>query len=154
MKTLINMLATVFYVGKLPKAPGTFGTLAALPIWWGLSCLSPVGYVAAVLVFCVFAIYVSNVYESTAPTHDASEIVIDEVAGFLVAVALLPVNIKVAIAGFVLFRFFDILKPPPIKQLDKKVKGGFGVVVDDLVAGLMANILLQFVMQTKPQWLI
>lgn len=121
------------------------GSLGALLLWVCLSYLSPVAYLIAVIFFCIGAVIISEIYEKHFKTHDASEVVIDEVAGMLVALAFLPFTWQVALVGFLLFRFFDILKPFPIRQLDQKVSGGFGVVIDDLVAGLFVNIILQAV---------
>lgn len=149
-QNLVTILATVGYVGKGPVAPGTLGSLVALAFWYVFTLLSPIGYVVATLAFCIFSIVVCTAYENAMQTHDASEIVIDEVAGMLVALALMPVNWKVAVLGFLLFRLFDVLKPFPIGALDKKVKGGFGVVVDDLVAGLITNICLQLAWRFQP----
>ena len=84
--------------------------------------------------------------------HDRQEIVIDEVAGFLITMAMIPLTWQTWVAGFLLFRFFDAVKPWPISVLDKKVKGGLGVVVDDVAAGLAANLILQ-VLITKTDWL-
>jgi phosphatidylglycerophosphatase A len=78
-------------------------------------------------------------------THDSKEIVIDEVVGFLITMTWLPLTWQSLVAGFVVFRFLDIVKPPPIRQLDRKVPGGFGVMVDDVAAGIIGSILLQFV---------
>ena len=137
------LLATVFGIGRLKPAPGTWGSLAALP----LPLLAPESFdplyllIAAVISF-IIGCWAANRYQDLTGTHDASEVVIDEVCGQWIAlslVALTPVSI---LAGFVLFRLFDILKPWPIRLADRKVGGGFGVMLDDVLAGLAAAICL------------
>ena len=135
---LIEFFATAGFVGLIPKAPGTFGTIVAIPIAYGLALLGPNLYLLSTLILIVFSIW--------------KQIVIDEVVGYLVAFAWLPMTWQSFLGAFVVFRFFDILKPYPISVLDQKVKGGLGVVVDDLAAGLIANIILQ-VVASKTAWL-
>jgi phosphatidylglycerophosphatase A len=98
----------------------------------------------ATIVFIVFAIIVSQLFESFNGEHDSSCIVIDEVAGFLVTMTWVPLEPQFWLAGFVLFRIFDMLKPFPISVLDRRIKGGLGTVIDDVAAGLVANVILQF----------
>lgn len=145
MNRLVELFATYFYVGKIPKAPGTWGTLAALPLWYGLSFLNPLWYMTVVFILVLSSIFICQIYEKNTESHDSKEIVIDEVVGFLITMTWLPVTWQSAVFGFVAFRFLDILKPPPIRQLDQKVQGGVGVVIDDVAAGILANILLQIV---------
>lgn len=151
-KQLVTLLATFFGSGKLPKSPGTWGTLATIPLWYALAQLHPLPYMVIVLILCVGAIVVSQAYENMTNTHDSKEIVIDEVVGFLITMTWLPMTWQSLIAGFVLFRIVDIVKPPPIRQLDQKIKGGVGVVIDDIAAGLACNIILQMVYTYTP-WL-
>ncbi len=143
----IKLFATFFYSGLSPKAPGTVGTLAAIPLVFFAYTLGRESYVAITVLLVIFSIFICQLYEQRNEVHDSSEIVIDEVAGFLITMALIPLSFKSLVLGFLLFRLFDILKPFPISLLDKKVQGGFGVVVDDLVAGLFANIILQMLHQ-------
>ncbi len=96
----------------------------------------------------IFAIFISDAYEKDQPTHDRPEIVIDEVVGFLITMTWLPFSLKHLVLGFFLFRVLDIWKPFPISYLNDKVKGGFGVVIDDVAAGLVANVVLQFLTQS------
>jgi phosphatidylglycerophosphatase A len=140
-------LATWFGCGKMPFAPGTFGTLGALPLVWLLASYGPFPYMLSTFVFSVLAIWVAQLYETVGGKHDASEVVIDEVAGFLVTMAWVPLTWPYVIAGFVLFRAFDILKPFPISYIDQRVKGGVGVIGDDLLAGIVSNVLLQIILQ-------
>jgi phosphatidylglycerophosphatase A len=144
----ISICATFFGAGLSPKMPGTVGTLAAIPLWLLLLFAGPIGYMIFTFLLVIFAIFISDEYEKSQPTHDRPEIVIDEVVGFLITMTWLPFGIKYLVLGFVLFRILDIWKPYPISYLNDKVKGGFGVVVDDVAAGLVANILLQILTQS------
>lgn len=145
----LKLLATWFGCGYAPKAPGTAGTLGAIPLVYLFSSFSELKYLSVTICFAGFSILVAHLYETIiAPdTHDASELVIDEVAGFLVTMALVPFTVKWVIAGFVIFRIFDMLKPFPISYIDKKVLGGVGAVADDLLAGILSNIVLQVLLQ-------
>lgn len=140
---LIESVVTVGGLGRLPKAPGTFGTLAGLPLAYGLSQVGPHFYLVACVVLLGFSIFACELHERQIARHDAQHIVIDEVVGYLIAFAWLPQTWQSLLAAFVVFRFFDILKPYPISVLDQKVKGGLGVMIDDVAAGLAANIVLQ-----------
>ena len=146
-----TVLATWFGSGLSPKAPGTCGSMAALPFaaiivfWGGAEALA----IAAALVTLV-GITVSNRYMAIKGTaHDPGEIVIDEVAGqwiALIPAGLNPLSFAIA---FVLFRLFDIWKPWPIRLLDQKVEGGLGVMIDDVAAGLLAAVILWGIQQTS-----
>lgn len=149
---IVILLATFFGAGRLPKSPGTWGTLATIPLWYLLAQFSIFTYMIVVVLMTVLAMVVAQFYENITQRHDSKEVVIDEVVGFLVAMTWLPITWQSLLAGFVLFRFFDILKPPPIKQLDQNIKGGTGVVIDDLAAGIICNIILQIV-YTQTSWL-
>lgn len=140
---LIEHFVTVGGIGRLPKAPGTFGTLAGIPLAYGLSLAGPVFYLAATVVILILSIFACEIHERQTAKHDAQHIVIDEVVGYLIAFAWLPLTWQSLLAAFVVFRFFDILKPYPISVLDARVKGGLGVMIDDVAAGLAANIVLQ-----------
>ena len=140
---LVELLATCFYLGKFPKAPGTLGTLFAIPIAYLFFQLGMTGYLVATVLFVLASIFISHAYESKSEVHDSKEIVIDEVAGYLITMALIPQSPLYIVLGFVLFRIFDIWKPGPIGYIDKKIKGGVGVVLDDVAAGLVSNIILQ-----------
>jgi len=144
-KTLIEILATFFYLGKVPKIPGTAGTLAGIPVVFLLALWSPLIYMLGTIIVIALAIFVSSAHEARLGVHDGQEIVIDEVVGFVVAMTWLPVTWQSFLMAFVLFRTLDILKPFPIGLLDKKVQGGFGVVIDDVAAGLISNMILQIV---------
>ncbi|MFK8138330.1 MAG: phosphatidylglycerophosphatase A [Bdellovibrionales bacterium] len=141
----VDLIATGFYFGKAPKAPGTFGTIVGIPLVYFLSDLHPIGYGIFCFGLLLLGIYVCDLYEAKHKTHDPGEIVIDEIVGYAITMFLVPASREYLALGFLLFRFFDILKPFPIGAIDKKAKGGFGVMADDVIAGIFANILLQFV---------
>jgi phosphatidylglycerophosphatase A len=135
-----------FGAGLLPGMPGTFGTAGAIPLYLLVNFLHT-GYQALfLLILIIVAIWSSHSSERILGRVDPREIVIDEVAGFLLSVIFIPFTLRNLLAGFFLFRFFDILKPPPIKLIEKKVKGGCGIVFDDLVAGIYAHLSLRFLL--------
>ena len=135
------LLATWFGSGWLKPAPGTWGTLAALPFAWNImTYFGQVGlWVATVVIFAV-GIWASSVYCTLTDTHDSGEIVIDEVAGMWFTLCLLPQHWGIYAIAFVFFRFFDIVKPYPIRTIDRRVGGGLGVMLDDMVAAPMAML--------------
>ncbi|MBX9769623.1 MAG: phosphatidylglycerophosphatase A [Bdellovibrionales bacterium] len=150
---MIQLLATAGGLGKAPRAPGTFGTLAGIPFIFFFAKLNPLIAFLGTFSIVVGAVFVADAYQTEkGGDHDRQEIVIDEVAGFLIAMAMIPLTWQTWVAGFLLFRFFDALKPWPISVLDRRVKGGLGVVVDDVAAGLVANLILQILI-TKTDWL-
>lgn len=130
--------------GYAPVAPGTFGTLGAIPLYWALSWLTWPAYLVATLALIVAGAYAAQRAGRYWGVADASPIVVDEVAGYLVTMALVPFSWPAALAGFLLFRIFDVLKPWPASALDR-VKNGVGVVMDDVAAGVFAWAALQFV---------
>lgn len=148
----IEVLATFFYLGRVPLMPGTFGTLGAIPLVYLFSLAGVYGYIALTFALTLYAVRVSDQYEQLVQDHDAKEVVIDEVVGFLITMFWLPHTWQSFLIAFILFRALDIIKPFPINLIDKRVTGGFGTVVDDLVAGVIANIILQFV-YTQTAWL-
>ncbi len=136
-------LATGFYAGKLPLAPGTFGSLIGLAAAFALTLLKLPLALFGVLIIVFFAAWIAQGAERILKQKDPGCIVIDEIAGMVITLAGIPYNLKTALLGFVLFRFFDILKPPPIRSVEKRLSGGIGVVADDVVAGILANLLLR-----------
>lgn len=129
-----------FGSGLVPFIPGTFGTLTALPIAIIVNYLGMIYAsfsMVAIFPLSVWACHVSHVIMEK---NDPSVVVIDEVAGILVAMFLLPVSWLTVILAFLLFRLFDIIKPFPIGFIDRNVRGGMGIVLDDVVAGVFANI--------------
>jgi phosphatidylglycerophosphatase A len=145
MRHFILLLATGFGVGYSPIAPGTLGTFVAILIYYFLSEISPPLYEITLIGFFFLSVWVSENAERLFRKKDDQRIVIDEIIGFLITMLWVPKTIRFVIIGFFLFRFFDILKPFPIRRLEKGFKGGFGVVLDDVVAGVYANIVLQII---------
>jgi phosphatidylglycerophosphatase A len=139
----IHLLAFGFGSGAAPKAPGTWGTLAAVLIYWPLSQLSPEHYLLMLLVTSVMGIYICGQTARDLGVHDHGSIVWDEFVGFWITMFAAPVGWVWVLVGFVLFRFFDIIKPWPISWIDKKITGGFGIMLDDVIAGVMAAVVLQ-----------
>jgi len=136
------ILATWFGIGLVPLVPGTFGTLAAVPLILLLNYLGEWYGVFALVVVTVVAIWASDRTQELLGRTDPSEVVIDEVAGFLATMLLFPPSLVNVGLGFILFRFFDIVKPWPVRQTER-LKGGFGIVVDDLLAGVYAHLVLR-----------
>lgn len=141
-KRLILGLATWGGTGNLPVMPGTWGSLAAFPLWWLLAWGGAVVYALVLGGLLVTAVYVSREAEKYLGQSDASCIVIDEVVGQLITMAGQPVSWLSLVMGFFLFRLTDVLKPYPIRLIDTRVKGGWGVVLDDVLAGIYAWIAL------------
>jgi phosphatidylglycerophosphatase A len=144
MRNLLKKMATVFGVGLMKKAPGTWGTVAAIPIVLALSAAGPLVYMVVTVLFTPVAILAADFYEQDKGVHDLPEVVIDEVLGFMITMTWLPMTWQSMLIGFALFRLLDIAKPFPIGYLDKKVQGGLGVVIDDVAAGIIASLIMQF----------
>jgi phosphatidylglycerophosphatase A len=151
-KKIVEALATGFYLGKAPFMPGTFGTLLGLPTVWLLSRISSTGYLAASFILLLLSVGIAELYEIQNGSHDPKEVVIDEVVGYVISMTLLPQTWQAYLAAFLIFRFFDILKPYPISYLDRNIRGGLGTVLDDVAAGLVTNIILQVVL-VQTTWL-
>jgi phosphatidylglycerophosphatase A len=139
---LILILATWFRVGCLPYMPGTWGSLAALPLWWLLQPLGLLHYVLAVLLLGIGSIYLSGRAETILQRADPPIIVIDEVVGQLIALAGCPLNVYALGLSVILFRVFDIFKPFPIGLINDRWRGGLAIVLDDVVAGIFAGLIL------------
>lgn len=143
----VHFLALGFGSGLAPKAPGTFGTLAAIPVWWLLAQGGGVVYLLGTLLAVAIGPYVCGKAARDMGIHDHGSIVWDEVAGYLVTMLLAPISLGWALVGFALFRFFDIVKPWPISWLDKQLAGGTGIMADDILAGVFAFIGLQVLLR-------
>ena len=139
----VIVLATGCFTGYIPFAPGTFGSIVGLPLCFLLSKTKLSVAILFILIFIFFAILISNRAEKILKQNDPGCIVIDEIAGIMVTFLGLPFNTTSAIAGFAAFRFFDILKPFPIRFMERKTAGGIGIVMDDLAAGIYSNIILR-----------
>ena len=148
----VLFLATGFYVGNIPPAPGTLGSLIGLALCFLLAGIQlPPAIILAVL-FIGFAVWIAHAAEKTLKKKDPGCIVIDEVAGMVVTLIGLPFNLTTAVIGFIIFRILDILKPFPIRTLDKRLAGGIGIVADDVVAGIFANIILRLLLYISDKY--
>jgi phosphatidylglycerophosphatase A len=134
-------LATVGGAGFFPVASGTFASLLAMPLYYGLR--GSVGlYVAVTVLCCAVGVWAAGAAEAYLGEKDPHAVVIDEIAGYLISAAFLPSHIFYPIAAFFLFRLFDIWKPFPARQ-SQALPGGWGIMIDDVIAGIYANALLQ-----------
>ena len=143
----VMFLATGFFIGNIPFAPGTFGTLMGLPLCFALSGISLAPAVLCTFLFIFFAVYIADAAEKLLKRSDPGCIVIDEMAGMMVTLIGLPFNPITVVIGFIIFRILDIWKPFPIRNLDRWIPGGLGVVADDVAAGIIANLLLRIIIQ-------
>lgn len=141
----IHFLAFGFGSGVLPKMPGTWGTVVAIPIYMLIMNFPLWLYALVTLLVIIAGIFICDITEREIGIHDYKGIVIDEIAGYLLTMFAVPLGWFWIIAGFILFRIFDIWKPWPIYWLDRKVSGGFGTMVDDLLAAVYAWAVLQFI---------
>ncbi len=139
----VVFLATGCFIGNIPFAPGTLGTILGLPFCFILSKTNFSIAVFLTAIFIIFAILIAHDAEKILKKDDPGCIVIDEIAGLMVALFGLPFNVIYAAAGFAIFRFFDILKPFPIRLIEKKLSGGTAIVMDDVVAGIFSNLVLR-----------
>lgn len=145
--------AVGFGSGLAPVAPGTFGTVGALVCFLPFATLAaeqPLLYGITLVGLTVIAVWCSDAGEAHYKRHDVGNIVIDEFAGFFVTMFLVPSNVRTLALAFVLFRIFDIVKVPPARQIDKGWPGGWGVVMDDVVSGVYANLVMQIAMRVAP----
>lgn len=150
IKNPLHLLAFGFGSGLSPKAPGTIGTLLAVPLFL-LFCHLPLHlYLLLLLTALIIGIYVCGRTAQDLRVHDHSGIVWDEFVGFWITMFMIPVSWQSLVAGFLLFRLFDIWKPFPIRWLDQKVKGGFGIMIDDVLAGFFAWLCLYCWYFVKP----
>ncbi len=140
---IILFFATCGGLGNLPRIPGTFGTLAGIPLALGFAFVNK-GYAVFLTVLLIaFAAWIADEAEIIFGRKDPGMIVIDEVAGYVVAMSGIPLSFYSLAAGFFIFRFFDILKPSPVRNFEKRFKGGAGVVLDDIIAGLFSFVVLR-----------
>jgi phosphatidylglycerophosphatase A len=146
LRSPILFVSFGFGSGLSPKAPGTVGSLVALPLYVLLAPLPLPAWVVLLAVLFAFGVWVTGRAEQMIGVHDHSGIVWDEIVGQLVTFTLVPVSLPWLLAGFALFRLFDIWKPWPISWLNARVSGGWGIMLDDLAAGLAAAFCLQLLM--------
>jgi len=143
VNSLAKALATALGAGYSPIAPGTCGTIVAIPLAWALAPLLLWQFLIVTGAITALAIWAAHRADIAWGTHDSGRIVIDEVAGYLVTVAFVPRTSVAALGiGFVLFRALDIIKPPPVRWLDQNLPGGWGVVLDDVAAGVMGAAIM------------
>ena len=153
MTRLAVLLSTVLYVGYVPFAPGTFGSAAGLVVYAAITWTgSPYIEVAAILAIFVAGAWAGTIAEQYFGGVDPGPIVIDEVLGMLVTLAFIPVGWSGAIAGFVLFRVFDVIKPFPAGRLER-LHGGLGVMADDAMAAVYENLALRAARWAFPGWI-
>ncbi|PMJ94796.1 phosphatidylglycerophosphatase A [Vibrio sp. 10N.261.55.A7] len=151
LKNPWHLLATGFGSGLSPIIPGTMGTLASVPFYLLLVQLPFWLFIVVIIVSSFIGIKICQITSDDMKVHDHGSIVWDEFVGFWITMLVVPLlgvaifDWKWIVAGFVLFRFFDMVKPWPIGWLDKRVHGGLGIMIDDIVAGIMAAISLYFV---------
>ena len=141
---ILNFIITGFYIGKIRYAPGTFGTLLAIPIFlliYDLSLILKISFVFLLFLISLFLLdlsYKKKIFKNI----DDKSIVIDEVIGYLIFIIFFDNTLIILLASFLIFRLFDILKPYPIYLIDKKMKNAFGVILDDIIAGIFSGLTL------------
>ena len=138
----VHFFSLGFGSGLAPFAPGTFGTLAAIPLVWAMSGLTPELYLLITLLAFIVGVYLCGSTARALGVHDHGGIVWDEIVGLMITMMWVPMTWPWMLAGFLLFRFFDIIKPWPIKWADRRLQGGFGIMFDDLLAGIFALLVL------------
>jgi phosphatidylglycerophosphatase A len=138
----VLFLAFGFGSGLAKKAPGTLGTLAAVPVYWLFAQTNIFVYSLLTAAVTIAGIRICGLAAQKLGEHDFGGIVWDEIAGYLITMWLVPFTWQAMVLGFILFRFFDILKPWPIKWVDRQVHGGLGIMLDDVLAGVFAGFLL------------
>ncbi len=144
LRNPLHLLSLGFGSGLSPHAPGTMGTLVAVPLYLMLSRLELIAYLIAIASGFILGIYVCNYTSKALGVHDHSGIVWDEIIGYWIAMIAVPAPTwQWILTGFVLFRFFDIVKPWPVNLADKHLPGGFGIMIDDVLAGLYAFACIQ-----------
>ena len=145
MNQLIMALATGLYVGKMKKAPGTWGSLAAFVPWFFIKDLPMSTYLGVLIAVFIIGFFVSGSAEKIIDSPDAGCIVIDEILGMFITLLAAPASPWAWILGFILFRIFDIFKPFPVSWFDQRIHGGIGIMMDDVIAGIYALISLQII---------
>lgn len=150
MDRFILAIASVGYIGYFPWVPGTVGTVAGVLVFLAYSPFPPAIYALSTVAFFTLAVWTSHRAEIILGQRDSPRIVIDEIVGYLVTMAFLPRNLTSLIGGFLFFRLLDIIKPFPARAINDRMRGGFGVVLDDVVAGIYVNILLRVAAYWRP----
>jgi phosphatidylglycerophosphatase A len=143
MDRLFMFIASGAWSGFLPRAPGTWGSMVGVAMWFGLRRLELIPYLGSVTALFIIGVVCAGAAEKILDRGDPGVVVIDEIVGQLIALTALPAHPVTVVAGFAVFRFFDILKPFPINWLDRHIHGGLGIMLDDVVAGLYTLVILQ-----------
>lgn len=145
----VHFLALGFGAGLLKPAPGTWGTLVAIPLYAGCMLIPAISielYLLITFSMCLLGVYLCGKTARDVGAHDHGAIVWDEIAGYFITMIAVPFSWYAVLIGFILFRLFDIVKPWPIKLIDQKVHGGFGIMLDDVLAGLFACACLHIIL--------
>lgn len=145
MNELIVAIATGCYIGRIPKAPGTWGSIAAFVPWFFIRGLSLPLYLTALGAIFIVGFFAAGSAEKIMDKPDPGCIVIDEILGMLIALTFAPAHPAAWLFAFILFRIFDIFKPFPVSWFDRHIHGGIGIMMDDVIAGLYALICLQII---------
>ncbi|SHO49425.1 phosphatidylglycerophosphatase A family protein [Desulfopila aestuarii] len=143
MKSLIMAIATGCWVGNMPKAPGTWGSLFAFLPWLLIKGLTLPFYLLTLILVFIIGFFAAGSAEKILDRADAGPIVIDEILGMFITLTLAPDHPVAWLLGFVLFRIFDIIKPFPVSWFDQRIHGGIGIMMDDVAAGIYAFLSLQ-----------
>ncbi len=156
MKKFGLLLATFFNIGRFPIAPGTLASLVTTAVFYAANTIlqpSLITQIAAIVIIFIVGIPAASVGEEHFGKKDPRPVVIDEVAGQMVTLLMVPYSIGAYVVGFFLFRFFDILKPFPVNIADQKIKGGLGIMVDDIAAGLYGLGVIHLILHFWPNLL-
>jgi phosphatidylglycerophosphatase A len=143
LKDPVVLIAVGFGSGLAPKAPGTAGTLVAIPLFMLLQPMPLISYLLITTCLFIAGIWICTYAAEKLGVHDHPSIVIDEIVGYLITMIAAPEGWLVMLVGFVLFRLFDALKPWPISWFDRNINGGLGIMLDDVVAGIAALVIIQ-----------
>ncbi len=146
MGTFLHFVATGLYVGYLPVAPGTWATLlVGVPLCIGLKCMGEITFLAALAGVLGLSVVSSGFVEKKLEEKDPSFVVIDEVTGFLFSMVFVPISVTNVLCACAFFRLFDIVKPYPIRVIEQRIPGGWGITLDDVLAGLYAGLCVHLV---------
>jgi phosphatidylglycerophosphatase A len=141
------IIATGFYSGYLPKAPGTWGSIVGLALFFLVQFLGIKLYITVVACLLLIGIYAAGEAEKIMDRKDPGLVVIDEIVGMMITMIAAPATPLIMVLGFILFRFFDILKPFPIRLVDRSFNGGLGIMLDDILAGIYSLLILQIIIR-------
>jgi phosphatidylglycerophosphatase A len=154
MNRLGLFIATCAYLGYVPVAPGTFGSAAGLVVFFAVRSTGSVGLeLATIVIVCAVGIWSATVAERHLGDVDPAPVVIDEVAGMLITLAFMPVNLTGAIAGFLVFRVFDVVKPWPSSRFER-LPGGLGIMADDAMAAVYGQLVMRGLIALAPGWFV